>query len=160
VSNGLEEVSDARSESSDRLLDQQNTDIRIVDATYHDQDTNVTISATNDGTTALSVTDTGFLLDNTYRTVGRSATQVEGDTGTDAWLPGEDAQPRRPPDRADPSQVTMALNSLREDGLVVDGEGATRLTPRGRVVATRTSNPSTSEGAGPDGSRTRTVDRS
>jgi helix-turn-helix protein len=38
---------------------------------------------------------------------------------------------------AEPSQVTMVLNSLREDGLVVDGDGATRLTPRGRVVVTQ-----------------------
>lgn len=35
---------------------------------------------------------------------------------------------------ADAAQITMILNSLREQGLVVDGEDATRLTPKGQVV--------------------------
>ncbi|MFC4360157.1 CheF family chemotaxis protein [Halobium salinum] len=38
---------------------------------------------------------------------------------------------------AEPAQVTMVLNSLREDDLVVDREEATELTPKGRVVVTR-----------------------
>ncbi|MFB6122828.1 MAG: CheF family chemotaxis protein [Haloferacaceae archaeon] len=37
---------------------------------------------------------------------------------------------------ADPSRTTMVLNSLREKGLVVDGEQETSLTPKGRVVIT------------------------
>lgn len=38
---------------------------------------------------------------------------------------------------ADPAQVTMVLNSLREDGLVADGADAVELTPKGRVVVMR-----------------------
>ncbi|MFB6297696.1 MAG: CheF family chemotaxis protein [Salinirussus sp.] len=34
----------------------------------------------------------------------------------------------------DPSQVTMLLNRMEEDELVVDGPGGTTLTPKGRVV--------------------------
>jgi helix-turn-helix protein len=37
---------------------------------------------------------------------------------------------------AEPAQITMVLNSLREDGLVSDGDGQTKLTPKGRVAAT------------------------
>ncbi|EJN60298.1 CheF family chemotaxis protein [Halogranum rubrum] len=37
---------------------------------------------------------------------------------------------------AEPAQITMVLNSLREDGLVRDGEGKTKLTPKGRVAVT------------------------
>ena len=37
---------------------------------------------------------------------------------------------------ADPAQITMVLNSLREDGLVRDGQGETKLTPKGRVAVT------------------------
>lgn len=37
---------------------------------------------------------------------------------------------------ADPAQITMVLNSLREDGLVRDGDGETKLTPKGRVAVT------------------------
>jgi len=38
---------------------------------------------------------------------------------------------------ADASQVTMVLDELRSDGLVVDGEGGPQLTPRGRVVVSK-----------------------
>lgn len=37
---------------------------------------------------------------------------------------------------ADPSRVTMVLNGLKEDGLVVDGPDGVQLTTRGRIVAT------------------------
>ncbi|SDM17579.1 HTH domain-containing protein [Halogranum gelatinilyticum] len=37
---------------------------------------------------------------------------------------------------AEPAQITMVLNSLHDDGLVVDGDGATKLTPKGRVAVT------------------------
>jgi len=36
-----------------------------------------------------------------------------------------------------PAQLTMVLNSLAEDGLVVDGEDATRLTPKGQALVSR-----------------------
>jgi len=35
------------------------------------------------------------------------------------------------------SQVTMVLEDLRNDGLVVDGEGGPQLTPKGRVVVSK-----------------------
>ncbi|WP_129115120.1 CheF family chemotaxis protein [Halegenticoccus tardaugens] len=35
---------------------------------------------------------------------------------------------------ADPSRITMVLNSLRDAGLVVDADGKTTLTPRGRIA--------------------------
>jgi helix-turn-helix protein len=38
---------------------------------------------------------------------------------------------------AEASQVTMTLNDLRDDGLVVDSEAGPRLTPKGRVVVSR-----------------------
>lgn len=34
----------------------------------------------------------------------------------------------------DPSQVTMLLNQLEADELVVDSEQGTKLTPKGRIV--------------------------
>jgi helix-turn-helix protein len=37
----------------------------------------------------------------------------------------------------DASQLTMVLNSLAEDGLIVDGDDATRLTPRGQALVSR-----------------------
>jgi helix-turn-helix protein len=35
----------------------------------------------------------------------------------------------------EPSQVTMLLNTLEDDELIVDGDGGTELTPKGQVVA-------------------------
>jgi flagellar protein FlaF len=86
VSNGLEEVSDARAESGDRLLDQQNTAIEIVNATY-DGAGNVTVLVDNTGTTAISVRDADFVLDNSYESP--ASTRVDGNRETTAWLPGE-----------------------------------------------------------------------
>lgn len=37
----------------------------------------------------------------------------------------------------DAAQLTMVLNSLTDDGLVVDGDGVTKLTPRGQALVSR-----------------------
>lgn len=87
VSNGFERVSDARADGADRLLDQQNTAVDALSADYTESNGTVTVRADNDGTTALSVDDVDFLLNNAYETP--VSTSVSGDEGTDAWLPGE-----------------------------------------------------------------------
>ncbi|MFC6723808.1 flagellin [Halobium palmae] len=87
VSNGLERVTDARSDTAERLLDQQNTAVDLTAATYYAGNSTVRVRAVNAGTSALSVEDTDVLLDNAY--VVPSATAVDGDAATDVWLPGE-----------------------------------------------------------------------
>jgi len=85
TANGFENINDAREDQSDRLLDQQNTEINITSATYTDGDLVVDID--NTGATELSVSKTDLLVDNVYQS-GYSTT-VDTDSGTDIWSPQE-----------------------------------------------------------------------
>lgn len=87
VSNGLERVTDARSDSAEQLLDQQNTAVDVTNAAYYADNSTVRVRAVNSGTAALSVEDTDVLLDNAY--AAPSSTTVDGAAATDVWLPGE-----------------------------------------------------------------------
>ncbi|WP_436929776.1 fla cluster protein FlaF [Halosimplex halobium] len=86
ASDSFERVSEARSDRADRLLDQQNTAITLA-ATYVDG--TLTVEATNDGSTALSLNRTDILVDNEYETDWRANATVDGDEETYLWLPGE-----------------------------------------------------------------------
>lgn len=85
-------VSEAQSTQSDRILDQQNTEIHINDSSY--DGTNLTAEVVNKGTVALEVSETDLLVDGKYvapneTTVYRSLNKTSGDTATDVWLTGE-----------------------------------------------------------------------
>lgn len=87
VANGVEDVSDARADSADQLLDQQNTAITVATVSYDAPSTTLTVAVDNTGTTDLSVAATDVLVNNSY--VTPSTTTVDGDASTDLWLPGE-----------------------------------------------------------------------
>lgn len=87
VANGSEQVTDARADSADQLLDQQNTAISLAEVRYDAPSTTVTVAVNNTGTTELSLAATDVLVNNSYETP--SSTTVAGDTSTDLWLPGE-----------------------------------------------------------------------
>jgi len=88
--NGYERVQDAEAEQSDRVLNAKNTAIEIASVTYDSTDENMTVNVTNNGSTALSISETdlvsngSYVVDDAY--VSRS---VDGQTETDLWLPGE-----------------------------------------------------------------------
>lgn len=115
VANGAELVTDARADSADTLLDQQNTAIAIESVEYNATTTTVTVAVDNTGTTELPVSGTDALVNNIYRTP--SSTTVEGNSATDLWLPGE--------------RLTLELDvSLTADGsnrvVVVTSHGVSR----------------------------------
>jgi flagellar protein FlaF len=85
VANGTERVTDARADSADTLLDQQNTAISLANVSYSSG--TLTLAVNNTGTTELTIGATDVLVNNNYTTP--STTTVGGDTGTDLWLPGE-----------------------------------------------------------------------
>lgn len=87
ASNGFEKVDSANQNVKDRLLQQQNTEIEITNTTFANNDT-IHIHVNNTGATTLSVNDTDFLVDNIYLT-GFDYQKVDGQTGTNVWLPGE-----------------------------------------------------------------------
>jgi len=90
LSNTMESVSDAREDrdaAADRL---RHTDVEIDGASVlSEADCDIEVTATNTGDTELALDRTDFLFDNEYRTGWQANATVDGDNGTDLWLPGE-----------------------------------------------------------------------
>lgn len=95
ASNGFERVSEAQQDSTDQMLAQQNTAIEIRNASYGTETVNgqdyylLDVNVTNNGTEPLSLNRTDVLINNVYQTGWRDGATVDGDAGTDLWLPGE-----------------------------------------------------------------------
>lgn len=89
IMDSSQQLGDARSEQSDRLLEQQNTEIIIQNATYDSGANELTVNVTNNGTVSLDINETDFLVDGEYRVVGGTDSSIDGDTTTEVWLPGE-----------------------------------------------------------------------
>lgn len=86
--NASERVTDAYEESGDHMLEQKNTAVNVSKATYDSGSATVNVTVANTGSTTLAVNDTDILLDNEYQTAF-TVREVDGDTNTDVWMPGE-----------------------------------------------------------------------
>lgn len=117
VSNGLERVSDAQDDRSDRLVAQQNTDVEIVNATYADE--TLTVAVNNTGSHELSVAETSVLVDGKFQDVGEDDTDIDGDEDTNLWLPSD--------------QLTVTIDELDE------GPDRVRVVTETGIAATNTS---------------------
>lgn len=106
VIDSSQQVSEAQSTQSERILDQQNTEIHINDTTYDGE--NLTVAVVNEGTVSLNVEQTDVIVDGEYHspnvtTVYRTKNMTQGNTDTRIWLSGEvlelvvavDSDPRR-----------------------------------------------------------------
>lgn len=92
VHNGGEQMLDAREASSDDSLAQTNTEIDLFRADYYPDNDTLFVNATNTGTTTLDLPEVNVLVDNDPQSDQSSYTSaIAGDTGTELWLPGEDA---------------------------------------------------------------------
>lgn len=95
VTNSYEDIRDAQQADYDGALERQNTDLTITTASWDLVNSELTIEATNDGTTELPVNTTDIIVDNTYITHeeiasnGNSSESIDGDTSTELWLPDE-----------------------------------------------------------------------
>jgi len=89
--NGYERVQDADSSYDDRVLEQRNTDVTVVDATYNASGNEyVTVNVTNAGATTLSVAATDVLVDGAFEPRDEYVDwSVGGQNDTSLWLPGE-----------------------------------------------------------------------
>lgn len=86
------QVSEAQATQSERILDQQNTAIRVDDAVY--DGTNLTVTVVNEGTVALDIDETDVIVDGEYvspdaTTVYRTLNKTDGDASTGVWASGE-----------------------------------------------------------------------
>lgn len=82
--NTLEQISDARDDQRDSLLEQQNTEISLTDVTYDPDADSLSLTVENTGSTELAVSDVDVLVDNEYQSGYQTA--VDGDTETDLWV--------------------------------------------------------------------------
>ncbi|MFC7027045.1 flagellin [Halomicroarcula sp. GCM10025324] len=82
--NSLEQISDARDDQRDTLLEQQNTDITVTDVAYDPDTDTLDLTVENTGSTELAVSDVDVLVDNEYQSGYQTA--VDGDTETDLWV--------------------------------------------------------------------------
>jgi len=92
MANSYERVQAADANQADRALEQANTDIRLDDTTINNApsgDNQVDITLTNNGSTSLTVSETDLLVNGTYIQRSELDTEVDGDSTTSLWLPGE-----------------------------------------------------------------------
>jgi len=88
TANGFENINDAREDQSERLLEQQNTEINVTSAVWNSSGNDeLVVEVDNTGATELSVSKTDLLVDNVYRSGDR--TEVGTDDETDIWSPQE-----------------------------------------------------------------------
>ncbi|MFD1599431.1 fla cluster protein FlaF [Halobellus rarus] len=78
-----EQISEARDEDSEDLLDRRNTELEITSVAYDNSTDELEINVANRGTTTLSVDGASVLVDNGFETA--DSTRVEGDESTDVW---------------------------------------------------------------------------
>lgn len=86
------QVSEAQATQSERILDQQNTAIRINNSVY--DGTNLTVDVVNEGTVALDIDETDVIVDGEYvspnaTTVYQTLNKTDGDESTGVWVSGE-----------------------------------------------------------------------
>jgi len=113
VSNGYEQVYDAEVDRGDAQLDMRNSAINITELSTS------TINVTNEGSTALDASEIDVVVNGVYQPRDNYTTEVEGDAGTDLWLPGETLS-------IDPSAVGAGTDDqirvVADHGLSVTGE--------------------------------------
>jgi flagellar protein FlaF len=89
TANTAENVADARTEQSRHHHAIQTTTVEIVDASWDQSASNLTIRANNTGETTLSVAEADVLVDGRYVPVEAfDRREVDGEP-TDVWRPGE-----------------------------------------------------------------------
>lgn len=81
------DVSEASAGQQDRILDAQNSDAEIQNATYNTTDDTLTVTVQNTGTVTMQTSNTDLLIDGrleTDRTV-----RVDGQPDRELWVGGE-----------------------------------------------------------------------
>jgi flagellar protein FlaF len=109
--NSFERVTEAQQVRTDGVLETQNTGLEVAAADYNRSgEGDLVVVANNTGTAQLSVSDTDLLVDGRYAR-NWTASAVEGNSGTDLWLAGEQVT------------VTVAVETAPERVKVVTDTG-------------------------------------
>jgi archaellum component FlaF (FlaF/FlaG flagellin family) len=88
----LKDVNEARTagmeSKHDRMLEQQNTDVRVTEAVYDSNTSDLRVRVENTGTVTLEASLTDLVVDGDY-VVSREAA-VDNDTDRNLWTPGKE----------------------------------------------------------------------
>ncbi|KAA9399829.1 flagellin [Haloarcula sp. CBA1130] len=118
TANSFERVTDAREDQRDQLLDQQNTEISLVSATWNSSgNENLVVTVDNTGSETLSVEETDLLVDNDYRT--GYETSVGTDDATDIWASQEQLEITVSSLSSQPNRVKVVTENGVADTMVV-----------------------------------------
>ncbi|GCF14136.1 hypothetical protein Harman_20710 [Haloarcula mannanilytica] len=118
TANSFERVNDAREDQRDRLLDQQNTDISLVSATWNSSGSeDLVVTVDNTGSETLSVEETDLLVDNDYRS--NYETAVDGVGSTDIWASQERLEITVSSLSSQPDRVKIVTENGIADTMVV-----------------------------------------
>ncbi len=90
ASSSFDMVTDAQDDRADRSLTAENTKLGEIEAIYDTEEEELTVTALNNGTTSLSLSETDLLIDGEYITDWQANASVEGDSETDLWLSNEE----------------------------------------------------------------------
>ena len=111
-----EQVHEATDDERERLLDRQNTDFTVTNATYDASNGTLSVEVENAGASTLSVNDTTLLVDNRYRPLANVT--VDGVAGTDVWAPGSTLELRIA--ATDPNRTKVVTGSGVADATGVE----------------------------------------
>lgn len=91
TANSVEQVQDARHQQEQQLHSTQETAINVTSTELLGSGSGcgVDVTVTNNGSTTLSIEETDILVDGIYQSGWADAATVDGDSGTDIWLPGQ-----------------------------------------------------------------------
>ena len=87
VANSYERVQAADANQADRALDQANSDIQI--STVSTTGSDRVVDVVNRGSTVLPVNETDLVINGAYQERSTVATDIDDDSTTELWLPGE-----------------------------------------------------------------------
>lgn len=109
MANSAERVYEAEDEAETLELNRKNTDISVTSYSYSSNgNDHVRITIKNTGTTALHVDAVTVLVDNEYQTEAQIvSTTVDGDSGTNLWMPGDELQITTDPSFTDPTAFVV-----------------------------------------------------
>lgn len=89
TANNFERVSDAQADRTDAAVEQRNTRVAVVAATYDGTAEELTVRVNNTGAAQLRLSTSDLLVDGEYVSNWQSGATVDGDGATDLWLSGE-----------------------------------------------------------------------
>ena len=87
MANSYERVQAADAGQADRALDQANSDIQI--STVSTTGSDRVVDVVNRGSTVLPVNETDLVINGAYQERSTVATDIDDDSTTELWLPGE-----------------------------------------------------------------------